>query len=58
MKVVRVTRSEFELSDGSVHPIVPELIYDITVEEFQAIYDESYDIVKSIKDARGVNSDT
>ena len=40
MKVVRVTKTEFELEDGRVydHPI--ELDEVPTIEEFQKIYDE------------------
>ena len=45
MKVVRVTKVEFELDDGSVfqHPI--ELDYIPTVKEFQKIYDGWYKIL-------------
>ena len=37
--IVRVTREEFELSDGSVFPIIPPLTQEISVEEFQKHYD-------------------
>ncbi|NCP97717.1 hypothetical protein GW796_05685 [archaeon] len=48
MKVVRVTNEEFELEDGSIHPILFELDYTPTVEEFQLIYDESVKQLESI----------
>ena len=40
MRVVRVTKTEFELADGRVydHPI--ELEEVPSLEEFQAVYDE------------------
>ncbi|MGK7938709.1 MAG: hypothetical protein AB4062_00825 [Crocosphaera sp.] len=38
-KVVKVTRTEFELDNGVVYPHVVELDKDLTPEEFQAIYD-------------------
>lgn len=38
-KVVRVTRTEFELSDGQVFQHVVELDEVPTVEEFQEFYD-------------------
>jgi len=38
-KIVRVTKDDFELSDGSVHPHVIFLEEVPTIEEFQAQYD-------------------
>ena len=38
--VVRVTKDEFELDDGTIHPIPFELDEIPTLEEFQRIYDE------------------
>lgn len=43
MKVVRVSKTEFELEDGRVIPQVVELDYTPTVEEFQKYLDEWYD---------------
>ncbi len=40
VKVVRVTKTEFELEDGRVYQHPVELDYVPTVEEFQAIYDK------------------
>lgn len=39
MRIVRVTRDEFEVDDGSVYPITPPLEKDMTPDEFQAHYD-------------------
>ena len=48
MKVVKVTKTEFELEDGRVyeHPIELEEIP--TLEEFQEIYDEWVDKFKDM----------
>jgi len=40
MKVVRVTKTEFELEDGSVYEYPVELDEAPSLEDFQAIYDE------------------
>jgi len=47
MKVVRVTKTEYELENGDIYPNVFELDEDITVEEFQSILDESKSLVLS-----------
>lgn len=39
VRVVRVTKTEFELSDGRIFPHVVELDEVPTVEEFQEYYD-------------------
>ena len=39
-KIVKVTKTEFETSDGQVHPMVFDLDEIPTVEEFQKRYDE------------------
>lgn len=46
-KVVKVTKTEFELEDGRVFPHVEPLDEVPTVEEFQAIYDHWSEIVKN-----------
>lgn len=38
--IVRVTKTEFETKDGSVFQMPFELENDITVSEFQKIYDD------------------
>jgi hypothetical protein len=57
MRIVRVTRSEYELVDGSIFPIIPELSEDITVEEFQKHYDNAVEAVRSSEKVGGDNSD-
>jgi len=39
-KIVRVTKKEFEMEDGTIRPIPFELDEVPTIEEFQQIYDE------------------
>ena len=53
MKVVRVTKTEFELEDGRIyeHPI--ELEEVPTVKEFQKIYDEWNDKLHEMIDKGG-----
>ena len=51
-KVIRVTKTEFELDNGDVFPIEPELDKDMSPEEFQTHYERAYNIVESLKDAR------
>jgi len=50
-KVVKVTKTEFELESGKVFPIVPPLQYETTPEEFQEHYERACAIIKSIQDA-------
>lgn len=38
--IVKVTKTEFETSDGNIYPIPFELDEVPTIEEFQRIYDE------------------
>ena len=52
-KVIRVTKTEFELDNGDIFPIGPELDEDISPEEFQVHYERAYNIVQSLKDVRG-----
>jgi hypothetical protein len=40
VKVVRITKTEFELEDGRVYDHPVELDEVPTIEEFQKIYDE------------------
>ena len=39
MRIISVTRSEFELEDGKIFPIEPPLDSDMSPEEFQEHYD-------------------
>ena len=52
-KVIRVTRTEFELDNGDIFPIEPELDEEMSPEEFQVHYERAYNIVQSLKDVRG-----
>jgi len=40
MKVIRVTKTEFELEDGRIMPHFIELDKKPTLKQFQKIYDE------------------
>jgi predicted transcriptional regulator len=45
MKVIRVSKTEYELENGDVYPHLFELEDDITVEEFQELLDKSKKMV-------------
>ena len=55
IRVVRVTRTEFETGDGHVFPIDPPLLEYMTPDEFQEHYDLATSFVRSLK-AAGDNS--
>ena len=57
-KVVKVTKTEFELDDGSVFPITPPLSEEMTTEEFQEHYERACNLVQSLKDFRSDNKHT
>lgn len=40
LKVIRVTRTDFELSDGKVYEHPVPLNYDPNVADFQKVYDQ------------------
>jgi hypothetical protein len=55
-KVVRVARTEVELSNGDIYPHVFELDDDITVEEFQNLLNSSKDmVIDQIKKIEDIN---
>ena len=56
-KIIRVTKTEFELDNGDVFPIEPELDEDMSPEEFQVHYERAYNIVQSLKDVGCDNKD-
>lgn len=58
MRIVRVTKTEFELDTGSVYPIDPPLDEEMTVEEFQQHYDFAAQVVKGREDARSDDPNT
>jgi hypothetical protein len=51
-RVVRVTDTEFELSDGSVHPHFERLDYVPTIEQFQQWYDYWFSYFEELVDER------
>jgi len=38
--IIRITKTEFEMEDGTIHPIPFELEEIPSIEEFQKIYDQ------------------
>lgn len=48
VKVVRVTRTEFELDNGDVYPLPFELDYTPTLKEFNLIYANSRKLVEEL----------
>ena len=57
MIIVRLTRDEFELSDGRIFPVIPPLMEDMTIEEFQKHYDYASQVVGGCRDVGCDNSD-
>ena len=51
-KVIRVTKTEFELEDGTVHPHAVELDEVPTPEEFQVYYDHWFSIFEEMTNGR------
>lgn len=52
MKIVRVTKTEFELDNGDIYPVVPPLEHEMSPEEFQEHYERACNIIASIKASR------
>ena len=48
-KIVKVSRTEFQLEDGLVFPIEPPLDRDMSAEEFQVHYERVCNIVGGIQ---------
>ena len=44
-KVIRITKTEFELDNGDIYPHNFELEEDISVEEFQKLLDSSKELM-------------
>jgi hypothetical protein len=57
-KVVRVTKTEFELENGTIHQIIPPLDEIMTPKEFQEHYDRAINIIQSIQNNRSDNQDS
>ena len=51
-KVIKVSRTEFQMENGDIFPIEPPLEKDITPEEFQIHYERAFNIIKNLKDTR------
>ncbi len=51
-KVIRVTKTEFELEDGTIHPHAVELDEVPTPEEFQVYYDHWFSIFQEMTNGR------
>ena len=47
-KVVRVSKTEFELDTGDVYPIPFDLGYEPTLEEFQKFLDDSKESIMEL----------
>jgi len=48
VKVVRVTRTEFELDNGDIYPLPFELDHTPTLKEFNKIYANSKKLVEQL----------
>jgi energy-converting hydrogenase A subunit M len=55
MRVIRVTKTEYELENGDIYPHLFELDNDVSVEEFQKILDESKNLI--INHLKNINGD-
>ena len=44
-KVIRVSKTEFELDNGDIYPIPFDLGYEPTLEEFQKFIDDSKSLI-------------
>jgi len=53
-KVIRVTKTEFELEDGTIHPHATELDEVPTPEEFQVYYDHWFSVFQEMTNGREV----
>jgi hypothetical protein len=47
VSIVRVSKVDFELSDGSVLPIIPPLEEEMSIEEFEKSFKETLETLKS-----------
>ena len=52
-KVVRVSKTEFELDNGDIYPIPFEYDYEPTIEEFQMFLDQSKEIILGLLTKNG-----
>jgi len=47
-KVVRVSKTEFELDNGDIYPVPFEFDYEPTLEEFQRFLDNSKELIQEL----------
>jgi hypothetical protein len=52
VRIVRVSKTEFELESGDVFPIYPPLDKEVSPHEFQKHYERACNVIQSIQDAR------
>lgn len=52
-KVVRVSKTEFELDNGDIYTIPFEYDYEPTIEEFQMFLDQSKEIILGLLTKNG-----
>ena len=52
-KVVRVSKTEFELDNGDIYPIPFEYDYEPTIEEFQTFLDDSKEVIMELVKKNG-----
>jgi len=52
-KVVRVTKTEFELENGDVYPIPFEIEKVPTIKQFQKMLDDSKDVILNLLEKNG-----
>jgi hypothetical protein len=46
MRLIRVTKEEYELDDGSIFEIDPPLDYEPILDEFQKLYEQSSNFIR------------
>jgi len=56
--IVKITKTEYTLRDGSILPIDPPLLEVMTVEEFKKHYDFAAEVIRSCRDAGCNNTDS
>ena len=57
MRIVKISKTEFELETGQVFPITPPLLEEITIEEFQKHYDYASQVIRGCQEIRGHDTD-
>jgi len=58
MRIVKITRIEYTLENGSVLPIDPPLPEDMTIEEFQKYYDFAAQVINGCGDVGSDDANT